>query len=185
MKQDFRQYTWSIATHGRHLHHYGIHHINYDTPLVKVSAAVKKYLEGPGKILRYRAMNQKLRTEHNILVLHHLNHNMMAELDPEGLKARNLQRKGKKAKGHFSSECVIWRVSLDGQDTLRGYRNSTFSLGVYGCIDTFSHKVLFLFVCYSNSNPIIVGRMYPQYLLETEVTETENGHNTCIPFEPA
>ena len=46
-------------------------------------------------------MNQKLRTEHNILVLRHLIHNMMAELDPEALKARNLQRKGKKAKGHF------------------------------------------------------------------------------------
>lgn len=107
-------------------------------------------------------MNQKLRTEHNILVLHHLIHNMMAELDPEGLKARNLQRKGKKAKGHFSSEGVIWRVSLDGHDTLCGYRNSTFPLGVYGGIDTFSYKVLFLFVRYSNSNPIIVGRMYPR-----------------------
>ena len=46
-------------------------------------------------------MNQKLRTEHIILVLRHLIHNMMAELHPEGLKARNLQRKGKKAKGHF------------------------------------------------------------------------------------
>lgn len=46
-------------------------------------------------------MNQKLRKEHNIPVLRHLIHNMMAELDPKGLKARNLQRKGKKAKGHF------------------------------------------------------------------------------------
>ena len=46
-------------------------------------------------------MNQKLRKEHNIPVLNHLIHNMMAELDPKGLKARNLQRKGKKAKGHF------------------------------------------------------------------------------------
>ena len=75
--------------------------MNYDTPLAEVSAAVKKKLEGPGKLLGYRAMNKKLRTEHNVLVPRHLVHNMMAELDPEGLEARNLQRKRKKAKVHF------------------------------------------------------------------------------------
>ena len=83
-------------------------------------------------------MNQKLRTEHNILVPLHLVYNMMAELEPEGLQARNLQRNWrKKAKGPFSSEGPLLLVSLDGHDNMCGYQNSTFPLGVNGCIDTF------------------------------------------------
>ena len=60
-------------------------------------------------------------------------------------------------------------VSLDGHDKLCGYQNSTFPLGVYGCIDTFSRKILFLFVCYSNSNPLVIGKMYLRYLFESEM----------------
>ena len=63
------------------------------TPVAAVSDAAQKELEGPGKLLGYRAMNQKLRTEHNVKVPRHPVYNVMAELDTEGLKARNLQRK--------------------------------------------------------------------------------------------
>ena len=58
-----------------------------ETPLAEVSAEVKKELDGPGRLLGYRGMNQKLRTEHNILVPRHLVYNMMTELE-----ARKLQR---------------------------------------------------------------------------------------------
>ena len=105
-------------------------------------------------------MNQQLRTEHNVQVPCHLVYNVMAELDPEGLEARNLQRKKKKVKGHFTSDGPLWAVSLDGHDKLCGYQNSTFPLGVYTSIDTFSRKILFLFVCYSNLNPLVIGKMY-------------------------
>ena len=134
-----------------------------------MSDAVHKELEGPGKLLGYRAMNQKLRTEHNVQVPRHLVYNMMAELDPEGLEARNLQQKKKKKKGHFTSEGPLRVVSLDGHGKLCRYQNSTFPLGVYGCIDTFSHKILFFFVYYSNSNPLVIGKMYLRYLLESEM----------------
>ena len=98
-------------------------------------------------------------------------HNVMAELDPEGLEARNLQKRKKKPKGNFTSEGPLWVVSLDGHDKLCGFQNSTFILGVYGCIDTFSRKVLFLNVCYSNSNPLLIGRMYIKYLFDTEMLQ--------------
>ena len=120
-------------------------------------------------MLGYRAMHQKLRTERNVLVPCHLVYNVMAELDPEGLEARNLQRKKKKVKGHFTSEGPLWLVSLDGHDKLCGYQNSTFPLGVYADIDTFSRKILFLFVCYSNSNPLVIGKMYLRYPFESQM----------------
>ena len=130
VQRDYPEYTWSTATLDRRLRHFGIYYINYDTPVAAVADAVHKELEGPGKLLGYRAMNQKLRTEHNVQVPRHLVYNVMAELDPEGLEARNLQRKKKKVKGHFTSEGPLWEVSLDGLDKLCGYQNSTFPLGV-------------------------------------------------------
>ena len=130
---------------------------------------MQKELEGPGRLLGYRALNKKLRTEHNVQVPRHLVYNMIAELDPEGLEARSLQRRKKKPKGQFTSEGPLWVASLDGHDKVCSFQNSTFPLGVYGCIDTFSRKILFLFVCHSNSNPLIVSKVYLRYLFETEM----------------
>jgi len=143
VQREFSEYTWSTATLDRRLRHFGIHYINYDIPVEVVSDAVQKELEGPGKLLGYRAMNQELRTEHNVQVPRHLVYNVMAELDPKGLEARNLQQKKNKKKGHLTSEGPLWVVSLDGHDKLCGYQNSTFPLGVYGCIETFSRKTSF------------------------------------------
>lgn len=60
-------------------------------------------------------------------------------------------------------------ASVDGHDKLCHYQNSTFLLDVYGSIDTFSCKILFLFVCHSNSNPVVIGKMHLWYLFETEL----------------
>ena len=104
VQRDYAHYKWSIATLDRCLRFFGISYIDYGVPLQTVSNAVQKELEGPGKLLRYRTMNQKLRTEYNVKVPRHLVHNMMYELDPEGLECRNLQKKGKNVKNLFTSE---------------------------------------------------------------------------------
>ena len=57
VQRDFPEYTWSIATLDRRLRHFGVYYINYGTPVAAVSDAVQKELEGPGKLLGYRAMN--------------------------------------------------------------------------------------------------------------------------------
>ena len=88
---------WSIATLDRRLRHFEIRYINYATPVEAVSAAVTQELNGPGKLLGYRALNQKLTTVHNVKVSRHLVHNVLAELDPGGLEARSLKKKEKKA----------------------------------------------------------------------------------------
>lgn len=94
---------------------------------------------------------------------------MLKEKDPEGLEARGFQKKKKKKKVPFTCEGPLAVVSLDGHDKLCGYQNWTFRLGIYGAIDTFSRKILFLYVCYSNSNPVIIGKRYLEYLYETPV----------------
>lgn len=151
LKRDYPGYCWSSATLSRRLGYFDIKYINYDTPLEAVTEAVSKELDGPGKCLGYRALNLKLRTEHNIKVPRHLVYNVLTDVDPEGLQARAVDKKVKKKKVPFISAGPLWLASLDGHDKLCGYQNWTFPLSIYGCLDTFSRKILFLFVSHSNS----------------------------------
>jgi len=65
-----------------------------------------------------------------------------------------------------------------------GYRNCSFPLAVYGCIDTGSCKLLLLRVWVTNSNPKVVGRWYLEYLYESRVTPSilrlDKGTETVI-----
>ena len=63
-------------------------------------------------------------------------------------------------------------LSLDGHDKLYGYANWTFPIGIYGCMDTFSRKMLFLAVMPSNSNPNVIGNLYLSFLTETSMIPT-------------
>ncbi len=101
-----------MPTLSRRLRHFGIKYINYETPLEAVTDAVSKELNGLGRCLGYRALNQKLRNEHNSKVPRHLVHNVLAELNPEGLDSRAVNKKIKKRKAPFSSEGPLWLVSL-------------------------------------------------------------------------
>ena len=151
VKHDYPDYPWSMATLSRRLRYFDI---NYETPLNAVTDAVSKELNGPGRCLGYRALNKKLRNEHNIKVPRRLVHNMLKELDPEGLESRALNKKTKKPKVPFSSEGLLWVASLDGHNKLCRYQNWTFPFCIYGCLDMFSRKMLYLFVSHSNSDPI-------------------------------
>ena len=131
--------------------------------------AVAQELNGPGRCLGYRALNQKLRNEHNVKVPQHLVYSMLTEMDPEGLEGRAVNKKINRNKVPFSSEGPSWVVSLDGHDKLCGYQCWTFPLCIYGCLDTFSRKILYLFVSHSNSDPMIVGKKYLEYLTEHRI----------------
>ena len=50
-----------------------------------------------------------------------------------------------------------------------GYQNSTFPLGIYGCIDTASRKILWLRIWDTNSRPEVIGKWYLEYLYESRV----------------
>ena len=43
-----------------------------------------------------------------------------------------------------------------------------YPLGVDGCLDTFPRKILFLYIYYSISNPMFIGRKYLKFLNELE-----------------
>ena len=62
MQRDFPCYPWSIPTLDRRLRYFNIRYIDNSVSISTVAEAVRKEMEGPGK-LGYRNMNLKLRTE--------------------------------------------------------------------------------------------------------------------------
>ena len=132
--------------------------------------AVGKELNGPGKLLGYRAMHKKIRQEYDLNVTRDKVYDVMYELDPEGLQLRGgVGAKKQRKKGKFTTRGSNWVHSLDGHNKLMGYQNSMFPLAIYGCLDTASRKLLWLRVWVSNSNPDLIGRWYLEHLYETRV----------------
>ena len=114
-------------------------------------------------------MNQKLRAKYSIHLPRHLVHSVMRDVDPEGIAAREVNKKIKKHKQPFTSEDPLQVVPLDGQDKLCGDQNLTFPLGVFDCLDIFSSKVLFVFLCFSDSEPEVIGKIYLKYLSKSKL----------------
>ena len=171
LQRDFPQYPWSLRSLDRRLRHFEINYNDANVKVDEVVEAVQKELEGPGKLLGYRAMHKKIRLEHNLNVTRDEVYNVMYHLDPEGLESRGGvgAKKVRRKAGNFTSRGPNWVHSLDGHDKLMGYQNSTFPLAIYGCLDTASRKLLWLRVWTTNSDPKLIGRWYLEYLCETKV----------------
>ena len=54
----------------------------------QVEEAVREEIDGPGRLLRYRATHKKVREIHQLNVPRNLVYNVMTEVNPEGLEAR-------------------------------------------------------------------------------------------------
>ena len=91
---------------------------------------------------------------------------MLQNKDPEELKFCHASSKKKERKSLYSCDGQLNVVALGGHKKLCGYQNWTFPLGVYVCLDAYSRKILFLSICYLNSNLMIIGRKYFQFLYE-------------------
>ena len=61
MQRDFSQYAWSSRTLDRRLQHFEIRCTNREISVDQVRDVVRKELQGPGRLLGYRAMHQKIR----------------------------------------------------------------------------------------------------------------------------
>lgn len=111
IKQKYPYYSWSLSTLDRRMRHFKLWYINRMTPVEIVKDAVAKELEGPGKLLGYRALNNKLRMYYDIQVPRNLVADVVFDLDPEGVTARNVKKKEKKAKKPFVADGPGWVFS--------------------------------------------------------------------------
>ena len=169
LKRDFPMYAWRIPTLDRRLRHFHIFYTDRNVTVDEVKEAVGKELQGPGQLLGYRALHQKIRQEHLLNVPRDLVYAVMQELDPEGLESRAVGVKNKKKKQCFTARGPNWVHSVDGHNKLMGFQNDTFPLAIYGSIDTASRKLLWLRIWTTNREPRLIGRWYLEYLYESKV----------------
>ena len=169
MKRDFSQYAWSLSSLDRHMRYFDIHYTNNNVAVEQIRDAVKKEVDGPGKLLGYRAMLKTLRQEHELKVPRDLVYVVMQVVDPEGLQATGgVGNPKQKQKGKYTTKGPNFVHSLDGHEKLVGYQNSTFPLAIYGRIDT-SRKILWLKIWVTNSDSQRIGYWYLEYLSETRI----------------
>ena len=170
MMRDYQEYAWSLRTLDRRCSHFGIRRHDKGVSVDDLRVAVQRELDGPGKLLGYRALHGKIRKVHKLNVPRDAVYDMMYDLDPDGLKNRVLTNKRRKrVNGAFVTRGPNWVHSLDGHAKLMGYQKSTFPLAIYGCPDSASRKLLWLKIWTTNSDPRIVGRWYFEYLFETRM----------------
>ncbi len=59
-------YHWSLRSLCRILTYFEIKYIDYEVDVAQVEDAVRKEMEGPGCLLGYRAMHNKVREIHKL-----------------------------------------------------------------------------------------------------------------------
>ena len=116
-------------------------------------------LDGPGKLLVYRATQKKIRQKYELNVPRHLVYAVMYDLDSEGLETRGVGAKGRQPRGHLTTKGPNLFHSVDGLDELMGYQSSNYPFTIYGYID----------IWVSNSDPLLIGRWYLEYLYESRI----------------
>ena len=86
----YPMYVWSPRTLTCRLQYFGIQFADYSVDIddVHVREAVEEEMNGPGSLLGYRALHQKIREVHGLSVPRNLVYAMMAEVNPQGLEER-------------------------------------------------------------------------------------------------
>ncbi len=95
--------------------HFGILYIEYNTALEDVRAAFRAENTGPGQLLGYRAMHQRLREAHGLAIARGPVYDVMTLEDAAGLEKRKVVGKVKKrrgAVGTFTSLVSLFYIPL-------------------------------------------------------------------------
>ena len=88
------------------MNHFGIKYVDYSLTVAVVEEAVCEENDGPVQLLGYRALQTKIRQQHELGVLRALVYDFLTKVDPEGLErwwnvGRNKRKRG--ATGTFTS----------------------------------------------------------------------------------
>ena len=97
--RDYPQYTRSLSSLKRRLAYFDIKYVRYDIEVEDVENVVREEMEGPGQLLGYRAMQRKIREQHQLPVTRNLVYDVMTMVDTAGLERRGHVGKKKIRRG--------------------------------------------------------------------------------------
>ncbi|XP_028516806.1 uncharacterized protein LOC110245566 isoform X2 [Exaiptasia diaphana] len=142
----------SISTLKRFLRKKKMRRRNVEISDVAIRRAIQTELNGPGSLLGYRGMWNKLRQDYGVNVARDKVMKILKEMDPTGTEMRKsncLKRRVYRNKGPN----YAWHV--DGYDKLRPY-----GFDIHGCIDGYSRRIMWLEVGPTNKNPAVICGYY-------------------------
>lgn len=96
------------------MNHFDIKYINYEVDVGEVEDTVRKEMDGPGRLLGYRALHKKLREVHELNVPRSLVYAMMKQVNPEGLEERGNVGRSKRPKRNnvFAAEVLFEAILI-------------------------------------------------------------------------
>ena len=130
------------------LRSYGLKRRQPDYNIDEIRELIQEKLRGPACMGGYRLIWHALRIS-GYQVPRRVVEQLMKELDPEGIeirRSRRLRRRTYRVPG--PNYC--WHT--DGYDKLKPY-----GFPIYGCIDGWSRKIIWVRVAQSNNNPLVPG----------------------------
>ena len=107
-------------------------------------------------MIGYRAMWQRLRDDHGLVVSRETVRMVLHLIDPEGVDER---RRHKLKRRNYSNPGPnhVWHI--DGYDKLK-----PFGLRIHGCIDGYRRRILWLEVGKSHNDPAVVAKYFLDYI---------------------
>lgn len=148
----YHQIEWSLSTLKRRLREYGMQRKGADLCEDNVREVIQGEVKGPGTLMGYRSMWNRLKIKHNLTVPRDTVMRLLHEVDPVAAAQRQARRLTRR-KYISGGPNAAWH--LDGYDKLKPY-----GFPIHGCVDGFSRKVLWLKVGRSNNNPVITGSYF-------------------------
>ena len=130
----------------------GLRRRKHPSDLGDVINVIEMEIEGSGSCIGYRAMWQRLRNDHKLVVSQNTVRQALKLIDPDGVTRRRkhrLQRRLYKARGPNH----LWH--LDGYDKLK-----PFGFCIHGCIDGYSRRIMWLEVGTTNNDPLVIAKYY-------------------------
>ena len=130
----------------------GLRRRKHPSDLQDVINVIEREIQGSGSCIGYRAMWQRLRTDHKLVVSQNTVRQALKLIDPDGVTRRRkhrLQRRRYKARGPNH----LWH--LDGYDKLK-----PFGFCIHGCIDGYSRCIMWLEVGTTNNDPHVIAKYF-------------------------
>ena len=130
----------------------GLRRREHPSDLGDVINVIEMEIQGSGSCIGYRAMWQRLRNDHKLVVSQNTVRQALKLIDPDGVTRRGkhrLQRRHYKARGPNH----LWH--LDGYDKLK-----PFGFCIHGCIDGYSRRIMWLEVGTTNNHPRVIAKYY-------------------------
>ena len=166
----FSEIIYFLSLHGttiskRHFHrmlrYYNLSRRTNKSPINRVIETIYNELSlGPNSSFGYRYTHQKLRSK-GLVVNRETVRVLIKSLDPAAVERRSgrkLQRRVYRCPGRN----FTWHI--DRYDKLK-----PFSFCIHGCVDSFSRKMIWLFVGSTNNDPLIVASYYLKPVKENRV----------------